>query len=152
MWEGTSCCSDIRSTPFCASATQTHTVRSLQHRPSQPLSCTASLHCVRHKGSHLQRHPATSLRGMRQSPHSTKACGRSHDGNRLTIMLDEVALAHEHGVHVQAGSYVLNEVLSEHGGLDLSGAPHSSVGRPVALAQVQVEVELGEGVRLHMHT
>lgn len=63
-------------------------------------------------------------------------------------MLDEVALAHEHGIHVQARCHMLDEVLGQHGGLDLPGAPHSGVRRPVALAEVQVKVELGEGICL----
>ena len=64
-------------------------------------------------------------------------------------MLDEVALAHKHGVHLQLGSHVLDEVLSQHGCLDLSRAPHGCVRRPVACTQVQVKVEFWEGVCLH---
>ena len=64
-------------------------------------------------------------------------------------MLDEVALAHKHGVHLQLGSHMLDEVFSQHGCLDLSRAPHGCVRRPVACAQVEVEVEFWEGVCLH---
>ena len=67
-----------------------------------------------------------------------------------TVMLDEVALTHEHGIHAQARGHMLDEVLRQHSGLDLSRATHSGVGRAIALAQVQVEVELGECIRLQV--
>lgn len=65
-----------------------------------------------------------------------------------TVMGDEVTLAHGHGVHAQARGHVLNEVLRQHGRLDLAGAAHRGVRGAVAAAEVQVEVELGEGVSL----
>jgi hypothetical protein len=65
-----------------------------------------------------------------------------------TVMLDEVAFAHEHRVHAQPGGHMLNEMLCQHGGLDLSRPTHGGVGRAICLAQVQIEVEFGEGIRL----
>ena len=63
-------------------------------------------------------------------------------------MGDEVALAHSHGVQTQARRHVLDEVLRQHRRLDLARAAHGGVRRPVAAAEVQVEVEFWEGVRL----
>ena len=63
-------------------------------------------------------------------------------------MGDEVALAHKHGVQAQARSHVLDQVLRQHSRLNLARAAHCGVRRPVAAAEVQVEVELWEGVCL----
>lgn len=64
--------------------------------------------------------------------------------------LEEVALPDCIRVHAQPGSHMLNDVLHDDRGLKLAGGPHSRVGGPVGLAQLDLELEGWYSIGLHI--
>ena len=106
------------------------------------MTCTDAVNCI----------TSPSLTVMQSACHqihyTLSAMLSTEESRGSTIVGDEVALAHGHGVHAQARGHVLDQVLRQHSRLDLARAAHCGVRGAVAAAEVQVEVELWEGVCL----